>query len=30
MLQCFFNLQFIPEQGITVYANLLHLHTVGE
>ena len=25
-----FNLQFIPEQGITVYANLLHSHTVGE
>ena len=27
----FFQLiQFFPEQGITVFANLLHLHTVGE
>ena len=26
----FLNIQFIPEGGITVYANLLHTHTVGE
>ena len=24
------DLQFVPEEGITVYANMLHTHTVGE
>ena len=30
LLQCLLNLQFFPEEGITFFANLLHLHTVGE
>ena len=25
----FFVLQYIPEEGITVFANLLHTHLVG-
>ena len=26
----FLNLQYFPEEGITVFANLLHTHTIGK